>query len=53
MSDVKDEEYNDFYTDKFYDYEKPARIFRNVVEGKCSFTSNYYKFHILVAYQSF
>lgn len=38
-SDVKDEEYNDFYTDKFYDYEKPARIFRNVVEGKCSFTS--------------
>ncbi len=38
-SDVKDEEYNDFYTDKFYDYEKPARIFRNVVEGKCNFTS--------------
>ncbi len=38
-SKVKDEEYNDFYTDKFYDYEKPAHVFRTVVEGKCSFTS--------------
>lgn len=38
-SDVKEEEYQDFYTDKFYDYEKPARVFRSVVEGKCSFTS--------------
>ena len=38
-SEVKDSEYQDFYTDKFYDYEKPARIFRSVVEGKCSFTS--------------
>lgn len=37
--DVKDEEYQDFYTDKFYDYEKPSRTFRSVVEGKCSFTS--------------
>ncbi len=37
--EVKEEEYQDFYTDKFYDYEKPLRIFRSVVEGKCSFTS--------------
>lgn len=37
--DVKDEEYHDFYTDKFYDYEHPLRTFRSVVEGKCSFTS--------------
>ncbi len=37
--EVKEEEYQDFYTDKFYDYEKPSRIFRSVVEGKCSFTS--------------
>lgn len=37
--DVKEEEYQDFYTDKFYDYEKPSRTFRSVVEGKCSFTS--------------
>lgn len=38
-NEVKDEEYNDFYTDKFYDYESPIRVFRNVIEGKCSFTS--------------
>ena len=38
-SEVSEEKYQDFYTDKFYDYEKPARIFRSVVEGKCSFTS--------------
>lgn len=37
--EVKEEEYEDFYTDKFYDYEKPLRTFRSVVEGKCSFTS--------------
>ncbi len=37
--EVKEEEYQDFYTDKFYDYEKPLRTFRSVVEGKCSFTS--------------
>lgn len=39
QKDVKEEEYQDFYTDKFYDYEKPIRTFRSVVEGKCSFTS--------------
>lgn len=38
-SDVTEEAYQDFYTDKFYDYEKPIHIFRSVVEGKCSFTS--------------
>ena len=37
--DVKDEEYNDFYTDKFYDYEKPLRVVRSEVEGRCSYTS--------------
>lgn len=36
---VKEDEYQDFYADKFYDYEKPLRTFRSVVEGKCSFTS--------------
>ncbi len=34
---VKDEEYNDFYTDKFYDYEKPLKIIRSEVEGRCSY----------------
>lgn len=39
QSKVKEEEYNDFYTDKFYDYEKPLRVFRSNVEGRCSYTS--------------
>lgn len=37
--DVKDEEYNDFYIDKFYDYENPLRVIRSEVEGRCSYTS--------------
>ncbi len=37
--DVTEEEYNDFYTDKFYDYEKPLRIIRNELEGRVSYTS--------------
>ncbi len=37
--DVKDEEYNDFYTDKFYDYEKPLKIIKSEVEGRCSYSS--------------
>lgn len=36
---VKEEEYNDFYTDKFYDYEKPLRVIRSEVEGRCSYQS--------------
>ncbi len=35
--DVKDEEYNDFYTDQFYDYEKPIHIIRSEVEGRSSY----------------
>jgi len=38
-SEVKEEEYNDFYTDKFYDYEKPLKVIRSNVEGRCSYTS--------------
>ena len=38
-SEVKEEEYNDFYTDKFYDYEKPLKVIRSSVEGRCSYTS--------------
>ena len=34
---MKDEEYQDFYTDKFYDYEKPVHIIRSEVEGRCSY----------------
>lgn len=35
--DVKDEEYQDFYTDKFYDYEKPLKVIRTDVEGLTSY----------------
>ena len=38
-NEVKEEEYNDFYTDKFYDYEKPIKVIRSNVEGRCSYTS--------------
>jgi len=34
---VKDNEYNDFYTDKFYDYEKPLKVIRTEVEGLTSY----------------
>ncbi len=37
--DVSDEDYERFYTDTFYDYEKPLKVFRNKVEGMASFTS--------------
>lgn len=35
--DVKDSEYEDFYTDKFYDYEKPLKVIRTEVEGLTSY----------------
>lgn len=38
-SDVSKEEYDEFYTDTYYDYEGPQRVFRNNVEGKCTYTS--------------
>ncbi len=37
--DVSEDDYNHFYTDTYYDYEKPIRVFRNNVEGKCTYTS--------------
>ena len=38
-SSVKDEDYNSFYTDKFYDYEAPLKVIRSEVEGRCSYTT--------------
>ena len=35
----KDEDYNAFYTDKFYDYEAPLKVIRSEVEGRCSYTA--------------
>ena len=37
QNEVKDEEYNDFYTDKFYDYEKPLKVIKSSVEGLTSY----------------
>lgn len=37
--DVTEEEYNDFYTDKFYDYEKPLRVISTSVEGLTSYNA--------------
>lgn len=37
--DVKEEEYNDFYTDKFYDYEKPLKVIKSDVEGLTSYSA--------------
>lgn len=37
QKNVKEEEYNDFYTDKFYDYEKPLRVITSSVEGLTSY----------------
>ncbi len=37
QSEVKEEEYADFYTDKFYDYEKPLKVITSSVEGLTSY----------------
>ena len=34
---VKDSEYEDFYSDKFYDYEKPLKVIHTEVEGLTSY----------------
>ena len=39
QSDVKEEEYNDFYTDKFYDYEHPLKVITSKVEGLTSYNA--------------
>ena len=37
--DITEEEYNNFYTDKFYDYEKPLKVIHTSVEGQCSYSA--------------
>jgi len=39
QKDVTDDEYNDFYTDKFYDYEKPLKVIKSEVEGLTSYNA--------------
>ncbi len=38
-SDVTAEEYNSFYTEKFYDYEAPARVITQKSEGTATYTA--------------
>ncbi len=37
-SEVKDEEYSQFYKDKFYDYQDPAKVFAAQVEGSINYS---------------
>ncbi|MBP3853537.1 MAG: molecular chaperone HtpG [Erysipelotrichaceae bacterium] len=41
-SKIKEEEYNQFYKDHFYDYADPQRVIHFSVEGNVSFTSLLY-----------
>lgn len=40
--DISEEEYNDFYKDKFNDYQDPLKVIHNNVEGTISYTSLLY-----------
>jgi len=39
---ITEEDYNNFYTDKFYDYEKPLKIMHFNMEGNINFTALLY-----------
>lgn len=38
-SELKDEDYNNFYKEKYYDFEDPAKVIHTDVEGVVSYTS--------------
>lgn len=40
--DITDDEYNNFYTGKFFDYEAPLKHIHFQVEGQCSYTALLY-----------
>ena len=35
--DIKEEDYNNFYSDKYYDFEKPIKVIHTQAEGLCSY----------------
>ncbi len=41
-SEITEDEYNSFYSDKFYDFEKPARIIHSKVEGQATYDALLY-----------
>ena len=36
-ADVKDDDYNNFYKDRYYDYENPLHVIKSTVEGMISY----------------
>ena len=41
-NEISEDEYNDFYQEKFYDFTKPARVIHTSVEGMVSYNSLLY-----------
>ena len=41
-NEVSEDDYNSFYMDKFYDYEKPLKVIHSSVEGKVSYNTLMY-----------
>ncbi len=41
-SEITDEEYNQFYKDKFYDYENPLKVIHTKTEGQATYNSLLY-----------
>ena len=41
-NDIKDEEYDDFYSNKFFDYDKPLKTIHTSVEGNVSYNALLY-----------
>lgn len=39
QKDVTDEEYKNFYSEKFYDYEAPLKVIRQKTEGQATYTA--------------
>lgn len=40
--DITEDEYNNFYTERFNDYEKPMKVIHTSVEGLCSYNAILY-----------
>ena len=40
--DIKEEEYQNFYSSKFFDYDKPLKTIHTKVEGQCSYNALLY-----------
>lgn len=41
-NDITEEEYNNLYVDKFYDYEPPLKVIHTKAEGTCEYTALLY-----------